>query len=61
MRNISIVRTAILSAALLANVAGIGSAFANSFDLRAQAPAHQANTGVYDSPDFVLDDSNIHS
>jgi hypothetical protein len=60
MRNITIVRTAILGALLLANVAGIGSAFANGIDLRAQTQ-QGAHAGVYDSPNFVLQDSDIHS
>jgi hypothetical protein len=45
---------------LLANVAGIGSAFANGIDLRAQTQ-QGAHAGVYDSPNFVLQDSDIHS
>jgi uncharacterized protein HemX len=67
MRNFNLLRTAALAALLIANVSGIGTAFADSGNQRQssqnqmqQQSQQPANTGPYDSPDFIVPPSDIN-
>jgi hypothetical protein len=62
MRSFSSLRLALLSVSLITNLGNVGTAFAHTTDTQQQmAPqAHQPSyASPYDSPDFVLDESNI--
>jgi hypothetical protein len=60
MRSFNLTRTAILAASLIASVGSIGTAFASSANTQ-QSSQQPANTGPYDSPDFVVPPANIFS
>jgi hypothetical protein len=67
MRNFNLLRTAALAALLIASVNGIGTAFADSANQRQssqnqsqQQSQQPANTGPYDSPDFIVPPSDIN-
>lgn len=60
MSSFNLIRTAIAAASLIASLGSVGTAFAAP--MQAQPPVHQASSASpYDSPNFVLDESNIHS
>jgi hypothetical protein len=64
MRRFNLVRTAVLAASLAVNVSSIGTAFAhsaNSQQSSQQRTQQPANTGPYDSPDFVVPPADIFS
>ena len=68
MRNFNLLRTTVLAASLIASMGSIGTAFANSptpqqsSQQQAQQLVQQpANTGPYDSPDFVVPPSEIYN
>jgi hypothetical protein len=62
MRSFNTLRLALLTVSLITNLGTVGTAFAHTTDTQQQlAPqAHQPSyASPYDSPDFVLDESNI--
>jgi hypothetical protein len=59
MRMSSLLRTATLALSLTAATGAMTAAFAASANAAPQQQA--ANTGPYDSPDFVLQNNNIHN
>ena len=60
MRISSLLRTATLALSLTAATGAMTAAFADNANA-AQQQQQAANTGPYDSPDFVLQQSDIHN
>lgn len=65
MRSLNLVRTAVLAASLATFVSSIAPAFANGANTQQasqqQTTQQSANSGPYDSPDFVLPPSEIYN
>jgi hypothetical protein len=59
MRYVNILRTAALAASLLAPLGNVGTAFADT--TQTQQFQRPSNGSPYDSPNFVIDEANIHS
>lgn len=61
MRNFNFLRIALLTVSLVTNLGGVGSASARTTDAPQAAPQGQqpSYASPYDSPDFVLQESNI--
>ncbi len=61
MRISSILRSGILALSLMATMGAMTAAFAhNASRVQQQEQASTANTGPYDSPDFMVPPSDVH-
>lgn len=60
MRISSMLRTATLAVSMIAAMGGMSAAFADSSNAAATQQQQTANTGPYDSPDFVVPATNIY-
>ena len=61
MRRFDFLRSAVLAASLVATLGGAGTAFAGTMQTHeAQQPQPRANTSPYDSPNFVVPESDIN-
>ena len=62
MRRFNFLRTAVLAVSLIAPLGTIGTAFADTTQTaQAQQLQRPSYGSPYDSPDFVIDEANIHS
>ena len=61
MRNFNSLRLALLTVSLITNLGSVGTAFAHTMESpQAASQVRQPSyASPYDSPDFVLDESNI--
>ena len=62
MRRFNVLRTAALAVSLIAPLGSAGAAFADTVQTAQAHQFQQPSYGSpYDSPDFVIDEANIHS